>query len=77
MLYPAQNRVREVKCLDGIWNFKVDKENCGIEEKWYEHRLRDTIPMAVPASYNDLLTEDRDHVGYVWYETFFTVPGSW
>ncbi len=77
MLYPAQNRVREVKCLDGIWNFKVDKENCGIEEKWYERRLRDTIPMAVPASYNDLLTEDRDHVGYVWYETFFAVPGSW
>lgn len=77
MLYPIENRVREVKSLDGIWNFKVDKGNSGMEENWQASPLRDTIPMAVPASYNDLLTEDRDHVGYVWYETRFTVPASW
>lgn len=77
MLYPIENRVREVKSLDGIWNFKVDKNNCGMEENWQASPLRDTIPMAVPASYNDLLTEDRDHVGYVWYETRFTVPAGW
>lgn len=77
MLYPIENRVREVKSLDGIWNFKVDKNNCGMEENWQASPLRDTIPMAVPASYNDLLTEDRDHVGYVWYEIRFTVPAGW
>ena len=77
MLYPMENRVREVRSLDGIWNFKVDKNNSGMEENWQASPLWDTIPMAVPASYNDLLTEDRDHVGYVWYETRFTVPASW
>lgn len=24
MLYPIENRVREVKNLSGIWNFKID-----------------------------------------------------
>lgn len=35
--------------------------------------------MPVPASYNDI-TEDsalRDHVGTVWYDRKFFVPGSW
>lgn len=79
MLYPIENRVREVKNLDGIWRFKIDRENKGIEEKWYESKLKDTQPMAVPASYNDLMTqmEDKEHVGYVWYETSFILPASW
>lgn len=35
--------------------------------------------MAVPSSYNDLVTEaaEREHVGYVWYETNFIIPASW
>lgn len=50
MLYPIENRVREVKNLSGIWRFKIDKENCGIARKWYEAPLKDTVFMAVPAS---------------------------
>lgn len=79
MLYPIENRVREVKNLEGIWNFKIDRNNIGIEEKWYEAPLKETVPMAVPSSFNDLMTEakDREHVGYVWYETSFVIPESW
>ena len=33
MLYPIENRIREVKNLSGIWNFKIDYDNVGIEEK--------------------------------------------
>lgn len=79
MLYPIENRVREVKNLSGIWNFKVDRNNVGLTEQWYLRALTDSIPMAVPASYNDLVTsaEEREHVGYVWYETYFTVPLGW
>ena len=53
--------------------------NKGIEEKWYEAPLKHTSPMAVPASYNDLLTDadEKEHVGYVWYETDFAIPSSW
>lgn len=79
MLYPIENRVREVRSLDGIWRFKIDKHNSGIDEKWYATPLDDTVPMAVPASYNDLVTDEtwKEHVGYVWYETDFSVPLSW
>ncbi|MBQ2642876.1 MAG: beta-glucuronidase [Eubacterium sp.] len=79
MLYPIENKVREVKNLNGIWNFRIDTDNAGIEQKWYEQPLTDVVPMAVPASYNDLFTDARlkEHVGYVWYEREFIVPDSW
>ncbi len=79
MLYPIENAVREVKNLSGIWKFKVDFENKGFAEHWYSAPLQDTIPMAVPASYNDVVTEERirDHIGWVWYETSFILPASW
>lgn len=79
MLYPVENKVREVKNLSGIWNFKMDYENVGIQEQWQKEPLKDTIPMAVPSSYNDLFTEEREkeHVGYVWYEKSFIIPNSW
>ncbi|MCR5737405.1 MAG: beta-glucuronidase [Eubacterium sp.] len=79
MLYPIENKVREVKNLSGIWKFKLDEKNVGMEEKWFEAPLEDWIPMAVPASYNDLLTDSncKEHVGYVWYEKEFIIPNSW
>ena len=79
MLYPIENKVREVKNLNGIWNFKIDTDNVGLEEKWFEKPLVDTVPMAVPASYNDLFTDaaSKEHVGYVWYEREFVIPASW
>jgi len=33
MLYPRESETREVKDLSGIWNFKLDKKNEGIEKK--------------------------------------------
>ncbi len=79
MLYPIENRIREVKNLSGIWNFKIDYDNVGIVEKWYKSPLKDTVLMAVPASYNDLFTDEKakEHVGLVWYETEFYIPDSW
>lgn len=79
MLYPIENKVREVKNLSGIWNFKVDVNNIGLQEKWYEKPLTDVMPMAVPASYNDMVTDAKikEHVGYIWYEREFVIPNSW
>lgn len=79
MLYPIENEFREVKNLNGTWNFKVDFNKEGFDKKWQEGRLTDAIPMAVPASYNDVVTEEkiRDFVGWVWYQRTFIVPFSW
>ena len=74
MLYPIMTESRNVIDLNGIWRFKLDKGN-GFSEKWYESSLKDTMEMAVPSSYNDLVEaeEVRDHVGWVWYERNFTI----
>lgn len=79
MLYPVDNELRDVRNLNGTWDFKVDFNDVGFDEKWYEGRLEDAMPMAVPASYNELVTDEkiRDHVGWVWYQRSFVVPYSW
>jgi beta-glucuronidase len=79
MLYPIENSIREIKDLSGLWNFKADKNNEGFEKGWFEEKLRHTIIMPVPSSYNDITTDEtiRDHIGEVWYERDFIVPLSW
>jgi beta-glucuronidase len=79
MLYPRETQTREIKDLNGIWEFRVDSESQGRRKKWYAKPLTQTIPMPVPASYNDI-TQDigiRHHVGDVWYERTFFVSPSW
>ncbi|KAI8035893.1 hypothetical protein M5D96_011324 [Drosophila gunungcola] len=84
MLYPRESETREVRSLDGIWNFvRSDQANPtqGVRDEWYAKELsqsKPTIPMPVPASYNDITTDNlRDHVGTVWYDRKFFVPRSW
>lgn len=78
MLYPIENEFREVKNLNGTWDFKVDYDEKGFDEKWHEQRLKEPMAMAVPASYNDVVTDERirEHVGWVWYQRQFIVPYS-
>lgn len=85
LLYPRESETREVRSLDGIWNFvKSDEGNLtqGVREKWFEYdlnRFRETRPMPVPASYNEITEERRirDHVGTVWYDRKFFIPIGW
>jgi beta-glucuronidase len=75
MLYPIMTISRELIDLSGIWNFRLD-QGAGFAEEWFGHPLQETIPMPVPASYNDLYegTEFRDHIGWVWYEREIVLP---
>ncbi len=79
MLYPVESETREVKSLSGIWNFKLNAGNTGEKDGWFTKKLTDTIPMPVPASYNDITqnVSIHDHLGEVWYETTFFIPISW
>ncbi|XP_033162075.1 beta-glucuronidase [Drosophila mauritiana] len=85
LLYPRDSETREVRSLDGMWQLvRSDPFDPlqGIREKWFMDALRKTgreiISMPVPASYNDITTDNlRDHVGTVWYERTFFVPRSW
>lgn len=79
MLYPKDSLTRNLKSLSGIWNFKVDLDNEGLDQEWYIKPLAHPVPMPVPSSYNDITTNPqiRDHIGQVWYETLFYVQESW
>lgn len=78
MLYPKNNKKRVVISLNGLWNFKfVDSDYAP------RRKLVDPILMAVPGSYNDLLTtlKEKEYLGVVAYEKEIAIPytdnGSW
>ncbi|XP_058802755.1 beta-glucuronidase-like [Phymastichus coffea] len=85
LLYPRESETREVKSLDGFWEFLVpaaDDPQQGHARAWYAQELSKagkTTQMPVPSSYNDITTssELRDHVGPVWYERTFFAPAAW
>ena len=78
-LYPRESCTREVRCLDGMWDFRRDETNCGIEGRWFAGKLSGASPMVVPASFNELVQNEalRNHIGLVWYERTIHVPASW
>ena len=71
MLYPRSNKYRDVYTLNGIWRFKI------VDDDYVPTApAKDCSLMAVPASYNDIVTDRaaKEHVGKILYETTFTVP---
>ena len=79
MLRPQENARREAKRLDGLWDFSVDTNGVGREERWWQGPLVNAIPMPVPSSYNDVLVDPavHEHVGDVWYQRTVFVPRGW
>jgi len=77
MLRPQDTATRERKALDGLWKFRLDVDGVGRAERWYAGPLAGARDMAVPASYNDLVGEAREHVGEVWYQRTVRVPRGW
>jgi beta-glucuronidase len=67
MLAPRDSRRPDCRRLDGLWRFRFDPGGEGTEGRWWRG-LPGAREMAVPASYNDLVTEaaERDYVGDVW-----------
>ena len=78
MLYPQENIARELRLLDGFWDFQTDPEGIGEADGWTT-KLPSPEPMSVPASFNELTVrpELREYLGNVWYLRRFFVPASW
>jgi beta-glucuronidase len=72
MLYPLNTTTRTVIDLSGVWNFIIPKD----VEIDPTKPLPNPIQMAVPASFNDQITDSelRNYVGDLWYEKEFTLP---
>ncbi len=80
MLKPIENANREIKKLDGLWDFCLDVRQEGLIQKYYQGPLpeAETCAIAVPASYNDLFSDPqyKNHVGNVWYQRQVLIPAS-
>ena len=71
MLYPKSNLYRDVYNLNGLWRFQP------ISDEYVPTRaMENGAIMAVPSSYNDIVTDRalKDHIGKVLYETTFSIP---
>ena len=78
MLYPVMTESRLLMDLSGVWDFKLDQDGEGFEEKWYGRALEDAMTMPVPSSYNDIKegVDFREHYGWVFYQTTFRLPAK-
>ena len=36
MLYPQQNQYRDLSILDGVWQFRLDPDDVGLNSKWHD-----------------------------------------
>ena len=57
MLRPQDTATRERKNLDGLWDFRIDRDGVGRDQNWQAGPLPESRPMAVPASFNDLVLD--------------------
>ena len=75
MLYPIQNKFRNVFDLSGIWKFKIDPEGKGEKEKWFKG-FESENDIAVPGSWNEQLEELGllHYVGSAWFSKKIFIP---
>jgi len=79
VLRPQDTSTRERKSLSGRWRFTLDPADEGREHRWFAGPLADAREMAVPASFNEIFTDQaiRDYFGVLWYQTAVRVPRGW
>ena len=80
LLYPAESETRQIRSLDGLWQFRLDENGVGETERWFAmpNLPEPTILMPVPASFNDItqnVTIHR-HIGWVWYGRDFFIHNT-
>ena len=52
MLYPTESETRQVKSLDGMWDFRADVSSVGFEEMWYSLPLAQVHYSRSSSNYN-------------------------
>ncbi len=78
MLRPQDNARRDIRTLDGLWDFALDLAADGRSAGW-QRRIPEPRSMAVPGSWNDIFTTvaEREFFGDIWYQRRVKVPNGW
>lgn len=74
MLFPKRNTQRDLFTLDGVWDFTRENQ----EDVDYKNGFTAEKKVAVPASYNDLYTENEFRMWFdgTWYSKYFEMAQS-
>src|SRR5215216_6323953 len=76
MLYPIQNDLRNKLDLSGIWDFRIDPQEIGERDGWF-NGLEGSRPIAVPGSWNEQYEDIFNYTDLAWYVTRSFIPTSW
>ncbi len=76
MLYPVQNGVRNKLDLSGIWDFQIDPQGVGAQQRW-AHGLPESRPIAVPGSWNEQYEDLFGYLDLAWYVKKAYIPSGW
>ena len=74
-LCTTQANAFEIQSLNGIWGFKTDPFNDGIEQSWYSasSAQKNWDQLVVPGNW-DTESTYADYTGVAWYKTEFSTP---
>lgn len=61
--------------LDGFWNFKIDPDNIGVKDKWFENFPDESDKIVVPSCWNNEF-DLYEYEGLAWYSTKFEVSSN-
>jgi beta-galactosidase/beta-glucuronidase len=76
LLYPRQNRLRNVMDLSGLWEFQLDPREEGQARGWIS-ALPAPRQIPVPCSWNDLFDDAKNYLDLAWYLHRVWVPSGW
>ena len=76
MLKPQNTKSRTAWTLEGLWHFKLDENDIGVREKWFESKLQDARMVPSSSSFNELfLSADiKNYFGPFWYQKILKIP---
>ena len=79
---------QNIVSLDGVWRFRLDPDNIGVEKRWFAEKLDDsvTLPGTTDTNKKGVLKDEQaiDRLsrvwywkGPAWYQREVDVPDSW
>jgi len=63
--------------LNGQWDFQFDKENQGMEKRWFSGKTAFDEAITVPFSWGSKLSGVQDEADIGWYRRNIQIPESW
>lgn len=75
-LFLAGSAQRDTISVNNDWQFKIDKANEGMSQKWFDANLSNARTVSVPHTWN-VEAGTEMYYGMAWYQKKWNVPKEW